>query len=312
VGHALDDVLELLLVAPPDGGPVGSLEAWWSRHRELASRFGAPADLAIAGGLAADRLGWAFASGYQSAGLALFGDVVREGGRLFALCATESGGAHPKAIETRLRRDDDGTLRLDGHKAFVTLGPAAERLLVLANEGEDADGRKRLRVAAVDAGRDGVRVTPMPAMPFVPEIPHATLELDGVAVDDADLLPGDGWARWIKPFRTVEDCCVHAALLGWLVGVGRRSGWPPEAVERIAALVVSVRGLASADPSSPAVHRALGGLLAASRHLVDDLEPLWSQVGEQTRFRWERDRPLLEVASRARDARLAAARRTPG
>ena len=39
---------------------------------------------------------------------------------------------------------------------------------------------------------------------------------------EADLLPGDGYDIYLKPFRTIEDIHVHAALIGYLVGVARR------------------------------------------------------------------------------------------
>ena len=39
---------------------------------------------------------------------------------------------------------------------------------------------------------------------FVPEISHAEVELDRVKVSDADVLPGDGYDDYLKPFRTIE------------------------------------------------------------------------------------------------------------
>ncbi|MFP2926839.1 acyl-CoA dehydrogenase family protein, partial [Pyxidicoccus sp. 3LG] len=242
----MNDVLRFLLSESPETPPLDSVDAWWARHLELLARFPAPADLALAGGFRADRLGYAFASGYHAAHRFLFPSLPAD--RPCALCATEPGGAHPSAIQTRL--SDSGTgPRLSGEKTFVTLGTRAELLLVVATEGQDAQGRNRLRMVVVEAKRPGVRVTALPELPFVPEIPHAELALEDVAVAPGDVLPGDGYVRYLKPFRTVEDCHVHLAWLGWLVQVARRSGWPEPVREELLALAAMMRGLAQADPS---------------------------------------------------------------
>lgn len=296
----LDDLLEAAPVA------IDTIDRWWAVHRETAARYDAPIDAALAMGARADRLGWAFASGYQAAGASLFGAAAGE--RPGALCATEEGGAHPRAIATTLRADEAGVLRLDGAKTFVTLGGFAERLYVLASEGEDDAGKKRLRIVAIDASREGVRVEPLGTLPFVPEIPHASVRFERAVVDPDEVLPGPGWDRYVRPFRTVEDCHVHGALLGWLVGVARTANAAPEIVESALALAASVRTIALADPTSRATHRALGGVIRASEALIAESEPMWANVDTSTRERWQRDRALLAVAGRARGQRLEAAR----
>ena len=300
--HAL---LNHLLAADPAPQPSGSVDSWWRQHLYWAERFERPVELAAAGGFAADRLGWAFASGYHAALCRLLPGSPRD--EKTALCATEDRGAHPRHIHTSLEPTDGGYV-LRGHKNFVTLGPAASSLLIVASEGIDPAGRNRLRVVRIDAERAGVLRTAQPTLPFVPEVPHASIELQDVAVEPQEVLPGDGYTAYLKPFRTIEDLHVHAALLGWLVQVGRRSDWPDPVIERTVSLLCAVASLAPADPSSPAVHRALGGALAAADELVRSVEPLWSSVDADTAQRWSRDRGLLGIAGRARAARLEAAR----
>jgi acyl-CoA dehydrogenase len=303
----VDDILRFLITTAPQPVPLQSLEDWWRQHLSLAPRFTTPVDHALAGGFLADRLGFAFASGYHSALRSLFPDLPLE--RRAALGATEAGGAHPSAIQTRLSGGDgQGPLRLTGSKAFITLGTAADMLFIVASEGQDAEGRNRLRMVRVDSRREGLRFSELPPAPFVPEIPHAELELREVAVAPDEVLPGDGYTRYLKPFRTVEDCHVHAALLGWLLQVARRSGWSERVQDEVLAQAVMFRGLALADPSSPAVHVALGGALDLSRRLVEGLEQAWQQVDAPTRERWERDRSLLGVAGKARSKRREVAR----
>ncbi len=302
-----DTILHHLLSASCKPESMDSLQAWWRAHGVAAARFEEPIDVALAAGLSADRLGYAFASGYQCAGRAMFGPQLGDRNGMAALCATESGGAHPRAIETQLSRDQGGQLRLDGAKAFVTLGQAAELLLVVASEGVDEAGRNRLRVVAVDASRQGVQIRAIDTVAFVPEIPHGSVTFRSVAVADHELLEGDGYTRYLKPFRTVEDCFVHAGLLGWLMRIARTSEWPSDSQEAIVAQVVTIRGLALADPSSPATHIALAGALTQSELLIERLEPNWQSVDVEHKQRWERDRMLLEVAGRARSARRQAA-----
>ncbi|GHG97449.1 acyl-CoA dehydrogenase family protein [Comamonas sp. JC664] len=300
----MNDVLHFLLTAPAEPRLLDSVDVWWRQHQSLASRFTAPADLALAGGFLADRLGFAFASGYQAAHRRLFPALPAD--RTIALCATEPGGAHPNAIETRLVDAGSG-LRVSGAKTFVTLGTYAELLLVVASEGQDAQGRNRLRMVLVDAKRAGVRLNPLSELPFIPEVPHAELTLEDVAPDE--VLPGDGYALYLKPFRTAEDCHVQLAMLGWLIQVGRRSGWPDEVREELLALAVMMRGLSQADPTADSTHIALGGGLALTKRAVlERCEPLWATTDAITQERWARDRVLLGVAGKVRAKRLVAAR----
>ncbi|QRK08110.1 acyl-CoA dehydrogenase family protein [Archangium violaceum] len=309
----MDELLRFLLTESPAPVSLGSIEDWWTQHLRLASRFSLPVDVAFAGGFAADRLGYAFASGYHSALRSLFPALPFE--RRYALCVTEARGGHPSAMDTRLTGAGDGPLRLEGTKAFITLGTAADELLVVASEGQDVQGRNRLRLVRIDSRRPGVTLTELPPTPFVPEVPHAELRLHEVEVAPAEVLPGDGYERYVKPFRTVEDCHVFAAVLGWLIQVARRSGWPDEVREELLALAVTMRGLAQSEPASPAVHLALSGALDLFRARVDGLGTLWERVDAPTCERWERDRLLLNVAGKVRAKRRETARQkliTPG
>jgi hypothetical protein len=154
----------------------------------------------------------------------------------------------------------------------------------------------------VSTSAPGVRITPTSA-PFVPEIPHAEVDLDHVVVAEADLLPGDGYDAYLKPFRTVEDAHVHAALAGYLIGVARRHEWH-DLVERLLAVALATRAVALADPALPTTHVALAGVLALAGREVEEVEARWrAQVDDPEHVRWQRDRALLQVATTARLAR---------
>nr|WP_253899970.1 acyl-CoA dehydrogenase family protein [Corallococcus carmarthensis] len=252
-----------------------------------------------------DRMGFAFSSGYQAALRSLFPQLPAD--RRAALCATENGGGHPSAMETKLTPQGTGW-KLDGVKTYVTLGTHAELLLVVASEGRDAQERNRLRMVLLDARKPGVTVEPLPPLGFVPEVPHAALRLDGVEVAPEDVLPGDGYTRYLKPFRTVEDCHVNLAVLGWLVKVARRCGWPVALREELVAVAVMIHALALEDPSDPAVHVALGGALTQMHRALERCEVAWEGVDVEMRERWQRDRRLLDLASKVRAKRLEVAR----
>src|SRR5262245_11666572 len=103
------ELLHFLLAEPVDDAAPeteSSLASWWEERRDLRARFASPIDRAIAGGRSAGRLGFAFAAGYHAALSALFPSIGDE--RFAALCATEEGGARPRAIRTSLSRGPDG------------------------------------------------------------------------------------------------------------------------------------------------------------------------------------------------------------
>ena len=293
-----------LLTAATPIEPIPSLNAWRARHLTHFSHL-APMDQALHGGFAADRPAYAFAAGYQAAMYALVPTLAAD--RVVCLAATEEGGAHPKAIATRLQAQADGTFALQGSKRWVTAAPIADILLVVATEGRDERGRNRLRVVRVDAHAPGVCITQMPMTPFAPEMPHAELALNDVRVTAADVLPGDGYEQYVRPFRTIEDIFVHAALLGFLIRVARERSFEPALVGQLLVLSETMRGLAARDPSHPETHILLAGALDFSRRCITDLERAWGAKPDELFAIWERDRPLLAVAERARAARFATA-----
>jgi hypothetical protein len=288
-------VLDPARVAPA----VDELHAWWDATAAQRAAWTDPFDRAFAGGACADRLGFAFAGGYAEALRALVPDLPP--GSITALCATEEGGAHPRAIRTRLVATGPGRYELSGRKKWATTASAASSLLVVASTGEDG-GKNCLRVVRVRADAPGVHLFPS-AAPFVPEILHAEVTLDGVIATDADVLPGDGYDAYLKPFRTIEDIHVHAALTGYLIGVARRHGFPHDVQERLLVLAVATRSLAHADPRAATTHAALAGVLDFARQLVDEVVPLWAAAPDAEWSRWQRDRPLLQVAGKARAQR---------
>lgn len=286
----MEELLRSILGAERAPLTVHDADQWAAHYDEIARRTPGTVERAFAVGAAMERPAWAFASGYRAA----LGALVPGGDRETAcLCATEEAGAHPRAIRTTLAGG-----RLHGAKKWATLGMSAHVLWVVAREGEDAEGRVRLRLVRVPADATGVTRRAMPPTPFAPEIVHAEITLRGVLVRDEDVLEGDAWSLYLRPFRTIEDIHVLAALAGWLVAT-----LPPAARaarEDLAALVVTLRALAAAPASSPATHIALTGALRWARACFDAGT---AHLSGAPLVWWDRDRALVEVASVARARR---------
>jgi len=290
-----DDAIGFLLKSGVAAAPCADVAAWWPAFRATAKTWRNPMDRAIVAGFAADRVGWAFASGYQAALHALFSGAPED--RICALCVTEEEGNTPKSIRTSLKEN-----RLNGSKKWTTLGPDGALFFVAARD-QAANTEKAIRIARVDSDLPGIKIESMPPTKFVPEVPHARLQFENVAVADDDLLPGDGYDLYIRPFRTVEDLHVHAAIMAYLVREARRLAWPESWVERAVALLFSLQNLSIKDPSTPETHVAAAGALAIGAELLKESETHWRKATDAASDRWQRDRDLLKVAGGIREQR---------
>jgi hypothetical protein len=274
---------------------------WWPRHRAIARDHADPIHQAIVGGFVADRVGWAFASGYQAALRALFPEAPAD--RICALCVTEADGNSPKAIKSSLKQNGDDWI-LNGAKRWTTLGPDGALFFVAARDEAASGERVRIRIARVDSKIEGLKIEKMPATKFVPEVPHARLQFENLKVKEAEILPGDGYDEYVKPFRTVEDIHVQAAVLSYLMREGQRLSWPQHWLERLSALLAALGKIADMPSSHAETHIALAGALAIGSGLIEETEAYWlKSAADPATLRWRRDRELLQVAGKARELR---------
>jgi acyl-CoA dehydrogenase len=294
-------VLPQLPASQATAAPCESVAAWWARHRAIAGEHPDPVHQAIIGGFVADRVGWAFASGYQAALRALFPDAP--GDRICALCVTEADGNSPQAIKSSLTKtSQDWTL--NGSKRWTTLGPEGGLFFIAARDEAASGTRACIKIARVDSSAEGLKIERMPATPFVPEVPHAQLHFENLKIGESAILPGDGYDQYVKPFRTVEDIHVQAAVLSYLMREGQRLSWPQDWLERLAALLAALGKLSDMPASHPETHIALAGALAISAGLIGETEVFWqAAVADPAALRWRRDRELLNIASSAREQR---------
>jgi len=294
-------MLPQLSASQAAASPCESVAQWWPRHRAIAGEHADPIHQAIIGGFVADRVGWAFASGYQAALRALFPDAPAD--RICALCVTEADGNSPRAIKSVLSRNGADWV-LNGAKRWSTLGPDGSLFFVAARDEAASGERPHIRLARVDSKAQGLKVEKMPATKFVPEVPHAQLQFENLKVDESAILPGDGYEQFVKPFRTIEDIHVQAAVLSYLMREGQRLSWPEHWLERLSALLAALGKLSDMPASHPETHIALAGALAFGAGLVGESEEFWKRSAtDPATLRWWRDRELLKVAAAAREQR---------
>jgi len=260
----------------------------------LLERLGpvAPFELAALGGRAMATPGLAFLVGYQAALRVLWPSAPPS---LGALCATERRSVRPADMHTRL----DG-LRLSGSKDFVTAGLEAEWLLVAARS-ETAGAAPQLNLAVVYPGEPGVTLEPLPTLPLMPEVGHGRLLLEQAT---CELLAGDGWDAYVKPFRSLEDLYVLTALTAWLYGVGQESAWPQDLRLQLLGLLAGCAEGSRQCADSVSCHLLLGGLFAQFQALRGAIDAAlaagpvhWAQI-------WQRDQGVMTLAAAAREKRL--------
>jgi alkylation response protein AidB-like acyl-CoA dehydrogenase len=299
----MDATLSTCLLAPPQARTIDDVAGWWQAWLSVDTAGASPAALAVAGGFAADRVGWAFASGYQAALRALVPDLPRD--TLTALCVTEAEGNRPRHIGTTITPQSDGTLRIDGAKRWTTLGPSSTLLLIVgALPVAAGTSRPLLRVARVPVPTPGLVLQPMPPTRFVPEVPHAQVLMQDVRVGADALLPDDGYDAYVKPFRTIEDLHVTLAMLAYLLREGRARRWPASFNEEVVAAISLLMHLATEDQRAASTHVALAGALRIAHRLYADASALWAaDADDPAAQRWQRDVPLFEVAGSAREQR---------
>jgi len=290
------------LQADPHVPERRSVADWWPRWRDTAALAPTPAEQAVHGGFDADRVGWAFAAGYQAALRRLLPDLPPQA--LAAFCVTEDAGNRPRDIHTQFRPAGGGwTIR--GAKRWTTLGPGAHWLLVVGAMPQAEEGvRPQLRVARVPADAAGLTLLPMPETRFVPEVPHARVQLDGVHVEADALLGGDGYDANVKPFRSIEDTLVTLAMLAYLLREARARAWPATFAQGLVAAMVLLCDLAAEPADAPATHVALAGALQLAHTLYAEGGSRWSSTHDDpAAARWVRDAPLFDVASGTRARR---------
>lgn len=222
-------------------------------------------------------VGEAFFAGYQGALEQLLG----AGNGSQALLVTEAAGQHPRDLTTRL---EGGVL--NGEKTFAMLQVDTWWVLAVA-------GPRDLRLARVAPQASGVASTPFDAG-LLADVPHGSVSLRSVAVD---VVHTEAWARYVRPFRALEDTGVLLALATALLGAVA----DPDHEEALLGMLAALTQLFG--DTSDGAFRALIGVRRQLVALAAE-----AQLDGPLAAAWHEHRPLVGIAQRARGARLEQAR----
>jgi alkylation response protein AidB-like acyl-CoA dehydrogenase len=129
-------------------------------------------------------------------------------------------GAHPGGIGTIARETSSGFM-LEGEKIYVTDGPVADVLVVMAATGEEG-GRKELATFLVESGVEGFSAKQL-ELNFLKTSPHGQIMLDGVVVGKEAMLGarGEAHSKFSRAAFSRERSLVVAAMPGHFESTAR-------------------------------------------------------------------------------------------
>ena len=282
---------------------AGSMAHWFELHQSTSTDLNSSLEKAAISGAQFRQVSFAFASAYQSAIESMFGVGATTAG---AFCHTEKGVKKPREMRTELSVNADGQLRLNGQKSFVSGGSFASALFITALDARAAHSSSPRNVVVVKVDTSeavaGLQANDLPSLPFVSELSHAKLDIQNVRVLKADVLPGDGYLDYIKPFRAEEDLHIFAALLGQRLRVALELKQTAVS-EQLSALLCAILTMQNADRTSASTHIALAGIKASTKELFEKHDETLKTSLPNYWKAWQRDKALMSFAEHAQNAR---------
>jgi alkylation response protein AidB-like acyl-CoA dehydrogenase len=227
------------------------------------------------------------------------------GDRVGALAASEPAtGANPVKMKARAEREGD-SYRIHGHKIFITNGPVADLIIVLARTGP-APGKDGISAFLVDTTTPGFRVTKEMDFGYLHTSPHGELVFEDCPVPAENLLGslGDGHVRisravfaWERFMGVVTLAALFRSILDRMVRVitASRATLDHETRNLVGELHITLEGLRESAKGlacevldrNDLDLRLRERLLFLVRLLTqwwENLEPLRERVGENPEF----------------------------
>jgi len=298
-----ETLIRSLLGRPATRPGHSSMADWFAYFCTNTADIHLCIDQAIVGGRISNNMSFAFAAGYQSAIQSLFKPETRQ---LASLCVSEKHegkhGNHPRLIQSSLTQQNDQR-SLNGSKSFITGACEAEFLYIACSTGSNKDHRPNIKMLALPANQPGIQISETAKLSFVPEVSHGEACFSDVIIANQQILPGDGYLDYIKPFRTIEDIHVFAAVLGFLLGQAMDSNWQHSSIERILSLLVTLRTIGHMPGNQASTHLVLAGCRSQMESLIAETDDEFKQLSPESYADWQRDKALLSIASKAHQAR---------
>lgn len=246
-------------VAPQD--PVETEEDFfrlWSQHCADLPPF----EMAVTGGILADRFAWIFASGYQGAIRHIFPGQVFDGWGAFAV--SEDRSEHNPLPGVTWRSVDD-SLVIDGSKTWVAASSVCSDIVFSAGSG----GNRRFFRVARD--HPNLTVETRPPGRVLPDLSQGSAHFTGVMLAPADevdtsLVPG---------FGACEVLYIYAAFLAssWV-----RAETEREEIESLLEVAESIAGRSEVSrdhDDMAALDRGVQTLLQHMRENIFNNNELW-------------------------------------
>ncbi|MEM8902046.1 MAG: acyl-CoA dehydrogenase family protein [Bacteroidota bacterium] len=279
-----------------------SARDWFSVFHTL-TKGKDPFEKALIGGFCSQQFSFAFLSGYQAALEAMFPGIA-DPDKLKALCVSEEGGNHPKAIETILVNNI-----LSGQKTYITAGTEAEQLFVLCKTEEVHEGRPVLKMVLLSPTLEGIEISHFP-LPILTEVEHGRMSLNDVRISTDQILPGDGSLNYTKPFRSREDIGVGTANQAMLLRQAIEYGWEAELRDQLLLSLYNLSQFHDMGPLDPQTHLFL---TANERRFLDLLpsieENIFAHSPEAFQQDWKTNNKVIAFAKKVKEIRLEKARK---
>ena len=241
------------------------------------------------------------------------------GDRVGALAASEpETGANPVKMKAQAEKQED-TYRIHGHKIFITNGPVADLIIVLART-DPSSGKEGISAFLLDTTTPGFRVKNEMDFGFLHTSPHGELLFEDCSVPAENLLGslGDGHVRisravfgWERFMGVVTLAAHFGSILDRMVQLIAEGGANPDEKTRklVAELHITLEGLRESAKGlacevldrNDLDRRLTERLLFLVRLLTqwwEQLEPLRERVGQNPGFPLGillRDARLLDV-----------------
>ncbi len=253
----------------------------------------APTDIAILGGILADRLPWVFTAGYQATLHNAFTSLPPDGWAAFA--ATEDAHDPQTHPGTSLRNNGQGYF-LNGHKSWVAHSAVVDHLIVTINDPEG--DKRRARGLIVQRDRAGVTLTHREQPRFLAQMSQGFAKFDDTLVDQGEVFEFES----IRQFGRTEAKFVMLASAAFLLARVEDSS---ELQDRLFTVIASLVTLIGENETSAQVYGRVDRELQRCVDLFekdDSLRHIPDYATDSRLFRMYTDRIQRRVGYARQDA----------
>lgn len=274
----------------------------WSNPYYRLVKDMSPFEKAIYGGFSCQQFSFAFMAGYQAALEHMFPTIAPN--KLKALCVSEAKGGHPKAIQTTFIDN-----QLNGVKTYITAGSDVEHLLVLCKTDAIVDGRAQLKMVHIPKSTNHMELIDF-ELSFMKDVKHGKLKLNNTKIVDNQILPGDGFNDYTKPFRTLEDICVSAAYQAMLLRQAIENQWADDIKDQLLLNIYTLKNLLTLPLLGLETHVLLAANEANFNNLLPRIELNIDQTATSAfKADWMMNKKIIGLGEKIKEIRLAKARK---